>query len=296
MAHVHLMERHSALTNKTKAGTSRHAVHIEPWTQRESDLPAQPTQPVLPNEGRISKVACLGASITAARGSFDWIAELQGRPDNRGFCFRRFSAGGDLAYNALGRLSDVVAWQPDKVVVLIGHNDVMAIVSRRARRILRRWKRLPEKPSPEWYGKNLRAIAQGLKRETTADIGLCSLFPIGEAPQSTQPFQRELNQRIEAFAAIIRQTADDEHVGYLPAYETMQQQIVASPGRAFTSFRILSFYRDAFFHRVLGLSLDTIARRGGWQFHTDGLHLNSCGGMLLVDLVQQFIDRPGARN
>jgi hypothetical protein len=28
----------------------------------------------------------------------------------------------------------------------------------------------------------------------------------------------------------------------------------------------------------------------GWVFHTDGIHLNSRGGAILVDVVQQFLD------
>jgi hypothetical protein len=51
-------------------------------------------------------------------------------------------------------------------------------------------------------------------------------------------------------------------------------QIVAAPGRAFTSFRFLPFYRDAFRVLVLGKSPDEVARLNGWRFHTDGVHLN----------------------
>jgi hypothetical protein len=29
----------------------------------------------------------------------------------------------------------------------------------------------------------------------------------------------------------------------------------------------------------------------GWRFHTDGVHLNSRGGMLAADLVQGFLDK-----
>jgi hypothetical protein len=28
----------------------------------------------------------------------------------------------------------------------------------------------------------------------------------------------------------------------------------------------------------------------GWRFHTDGIHLNSRGGIIVADLVQEFID------
>jgi hypothetical protein len=29
----------------------------------------------------------------------------------------------------------------------------------------------------------------------------------------------------------------------------------------------------------------------GWRFHTNGVHLNSRSGMIVADLVQEFIDR-----
>jgi lysophospholipase L1-like esterase len=241
-------------------------------------------------------VACLGASITEAKASFDWIGELRQRPANRGFRFCRFGVGGDLAYNALARLGDVVGCQPDKVVVLIGHNDVLTLVSRRARRIYRVWKHLPCKPSPEWYRENVLAITRRLKVETSAEVALCSLFPIGEAPESANPFQRELNRRIEEYSAIVKAISREENVDYIPAYEVMREQIVASPGRAMTSFRILALYRDALRRLLLRRSLDDLARQNGWQFHTDGIHLNSRGGMMLADLVQQFIDRKIARD
>lgn len=240
---------------------------------------------------RAINVACLGASITEAKGSFDWIGELRQRPGNQKFRFHRLGVGGDLAYNALARLPDVIACHPHKVVVIIGHNDVITSVFRRVRRVFRIWKHLPCQPTPEWYRDNLLAIVHGLKRATSADIGLCSLSPIGEAPESDSRFQRELNQRIAAYSAIVRQIAAEEKVDYLPAYERMYEAIMASPGRAFTSFRFLPFYRDAFRHFVLGRTLDEIAKRNGWQFHTDGLHLNSRGGMMLADLVQQFLER-----
>jgi hypothetical protein len=71
----------------------------------------------------------------------------------------------------------------------------------------------------------------------------------------------------------------------------MLAQILASPRRAFTSFQFLPFYRDAF--RVLALhkTPDEVAELNGWRFHTDGIHLNSRGGIIAADLVQEFIDK-----
>jgi lysophospholipase L1-like esterase len=237
-------------------------------------------------------VACLGSSSTAGKGqAFNWVRELERRPRNKRFRFHNFGVGGDLAYNALQRLPDVLACCPANVVVLIGGNDVLALVSRKVGHFFRISKRLPSEPSPEWFRENLRAIARRVKAETSAAVALCSLSPIGEDPSSANRFQSELNRRIEEYSAIIRGIAAEESAGYIAVHEALLAQIMESPGRAFTNFRFLSFYRDAFRAVVLHKSPDEVAQMNGWRFHTDGVHLNSRGGMMVADLVQEFIDR-----
>lgn len=108
---------------------------------------------------------------------------------------------------------------------------------------------------------------------------------------SRNPFQSELNRRIEEYNAIIREIAHKEEAAYIAIHEALHAQILASPGRAFTSFRFLPFYRDALRFLVLRKSPDEVAQLNGWRFHTDGIHLNSRGGMIAADLVQDFIDR-----
>lgn len=82
---------------------------------------------------------CLGSSTTAGKSqAFDWIGELAGRPQNRTIQFKNFGVGGDLAYHGLQRLPRILACNPSKVVVLLGSNDVIALISPTARR-WRRW-------------------------------------------------------------------------------------------------------------------------------------------------------------
>jgi hypothetical protein len=70
----------------------------------------------------------------------------------------------------------------------------------------------------------------------------------------------------------------------------MREQIRASPGRALTSFQLLPIDRDAFGVLVLHKSPDEVAQLNGWRFHSDGIHLNSRGGIIAADLIQKFID------
>lgn len=148
----------------------------------------------------------------------------------------------------------------------------------------------PSSHHPEWFRENIHAIAHRLKKETKASVAFCSLPPIGEDPTSAVALQSELNRRIEEYSGTIRDVALKEDVDYIPLHEAMLAQIRASPGRAFTSFRFLPFYRDAFRVVVLRKTPDEVAQLNGWRFHSDGIHLNSRGGIIAVDLIQQFID------
>ena len=59
----------------------------------------------------------------------------------------------------------------------------------------------------------------------------------------------------------------------------------------FSEFRFLPFYRDAFRTQVLRKSPDEVARMNGWVFHTEGVHLNSRGGLIIAQLVVTFLEK-----
>lgn len=244
--------------------------------------------PLTPNR---KIVACLGSSSTAGKGqAFDWIAELRRRPSNARFEFRNWGVGGDLAYNAVTRLPEVIAADPTKVIVWIGANDVLALVSPKVRRLFRFWKRLPCEPSPDWFRKSLVEIVHMLRSEMTADVGLCSLPPLGEDLNSSNTFQHELNRRVEEYSGIIADIAREQGTRYIPLHEAIAEEICRSPGQALTAFRFLPFYRDAYRALVLRQSPDEIGRRNGWHFHSDGVHLNGVAGRIVADRVQEFLD------
>jgi len=237
-------------------------------------------------------VACLGSSSTAGKGqAFNWIEALQRRLGQERFVLRNFGVGGDLAYNAVQRLPNVIGSNPGKIVVLIGANDVLALVSAKVRKFYRVTKGLPRDPSPEWFRANLHAIAQGIRKSTSADLALCSLAPLGEDLDSMNPFQRELNLQIRSFSTIIQEVAAEENVDYIGVYEAFVAQMKDSQRRAFSEFRFLPFYRDAFRTVVLRKSPDEVSRMNGWVFHTDGVHLNSRGGLIIADLVCNFLEK-----
>jgi lysophospholipase L1-like esterase len=235
-------------------------------------------------------VACLGSSSTAGKGqAFDWIGELARRPRNARFDFQNFGVGGDLAYDALKRADTVLAVRPDRVIVWVGGNDALAMVSRKARRLFRIMKFAPRPASEMQFDECLRALVHRIK-SSGARVALCSLAPIGEAPTSDQLFQVGLNSAVRDLSVDIKRIAGDEVVEYIPIFEAFQAAIEAEPGRAFTEFPLLPLYRDAFRTMVLRMSADDVARLNGWRFHSDGIHLNRRGGMIAAELIQTYLD------
>ncbi len=239
-------------------------------------------------------VACLGSSTTAAKGTYMWIDELAKRPRNSRFRFVNFGVGGDLSFDLTERLGPVVRTEPDRVIVLIGTNDILASAFPRFRRFTRVWKRRARKPSPIHFKANLEVITQRLQQQTDAMIALSSLAPIGESLRSNDAVQSRLNQLVADYNGIIHDVSRSSGTHYIPFFEMFRNQLDRSPtARPFTRFSFVALYRDYLFREILlRRSFDEISRENGWEFHIDGIHLNTRGGRILTDVIQQFLDSP----
>jgi len=93
-------------------------------------------------------VACVGSSATAAIGSYDWIADLHSRPENAAARFVNCGVGATSRATPTKRLPAVLQSRPNRVIVLIGANDVLTRASKKLRRFLGAWKRFPMNRHP----------------------------------------------------------------------------------------------------------------------------------------------------
>jgi len=246
----------------------------------------------LPHAQHIEKIACLGSSTTASRGTYNWIDELQKRPRNGRFQFINLGVGGDLSFNTVWSLHRAITLRPERAIILIGANDIMATVFPNFRRSVRLSKRFFDEPSAAGFEANLKVIVHKLQRGANSRIGLSSLAPLGEDPDSRHPVQARLNELVATYNGIIRNVAATERTDYIPFWESFENQLVrAGAAKPFTHFSFASFYRDYVLREmVLRQSFDQISRSNGWRFHIDGIHLNTRGGRILTEAVQRFLD------
>jgi lysophospholipase L1-like esterase len=223
-------------------------------------------------------VVCLGDSITKGMVSYDWVRELSRKmPELR---FLNHGKNGDLAYNALQRVDAVIRANPDVVVILLGINDVLHAVPGIELRIKKT--DLPQTPDRNWFRTNLVEILRQLQTRTQARILIASLPVLGEG------LDHLTNQLVQQYNDIIRQTAEQYSLVYLPLNEALvrilEQEPVANPILLEDSFGIIV---KAMVRRlVLRQSFDKISAVNGLKLTTDTIHLNSRSGKILGDLVE----------
>ena len=209
-------------------------------------------------------VVCAGDSLTHATLSADYVAMLRHQLGDHGYEFVNAGINGDLAYNLLQRLDDIVACQPDVVTILIGTNDVNATFDAKSYR----GKNLPLSPTLDWYRLNLTTIASRLQEETNARIILLSLPVLGEDLSGVT------NRKITTYSAAIQEIANAHGLMYSPLNEAFQAALKDTNSALPYAPGPLITFKTIGQHYLLGQSWNDVSARNGFYFLTDHIHLN----------------------
>ncbi len=230
-------------------------------------------------------IVCLGDSLTRGLVSASFVDLLELRLARQGMHFINSGVNGDLAYNVLRRLDDVIFLQPYCVILMIGTNDIGASLRPSNALISRVSKWLPRNPTLEWYQANVLEIVRRLKSETGARIALASPPIFGEHLESRS------NQQARPYVAFLKETSASQGVAYLPVYERMADYLKSTGQHEGTSHhsRIFMTARLTVRHILLKESYVSISRRNGFVLLTDGVHLNEKGAALVADVMEEYL-------
>ncbi len=230
-------------------------------------------------------IVCLGDSLTRGLVSASFVDLLEQRLAGSGLHFVNSGVNGDLAYNVLRRLDDVISLQPDAVILMIGTNDILSTLRRSNALISRVTKWLPKDPSLAWYQANFLEIVRRLKGETNARIALASPPIVGEHLDTRS------NRQTRPYVKFIKETAASQGLAYLPVYERMADYLKAKGQHEGTSHhsRIFMTARLTVRHIFFKESYVSISRRNGFILLTDGVHLNEKGASLVADVMEGFL-------
>lgn len=227
-------------------------------------------------------VVVAGASIVRGRASVDFVQMLRERYPRRTFV--NGGVNGNVAWEVLQRLDQVLACRPEQVVLLVGTNDVQATLSPEATRDTKASKGLPEDPSLGWYAACMAEIVERLQRAGVS-VGVCSLPPMG------QDLDAPVNVLVREANSLLAAMCHHHGATYLPVYEHLTELLAsqqATSGPAWTGSWAPGV-RSLVEHYVFRRSFDAIALAHGWVLSPDGVHMDSTGAGIIADVVSEWL-------
>lgn len=239
-----------------------------------------------PSAGR-KVVACLGDSHTQGTMAHNFVNDLAAQMGNKGYDFMNAGVNGDLVYNVLSRIDDIIDCHPDYIIILIGTNDILARLSKSNELHFELKKQLPQKPSEAWFIQNLRTLIDQLKKKTTAELAILSLPLISEDSHSVA-----FKSAIE-YSQQIQQVAKEKEITYLPLnerqlefYEThrpkVHKAVIKTP---------LAYFIPCFKHYILKKSWEEISQEAGLTLTIDTVHQNKIAAQMIEQLIVDFLEK-----
>jgi lysophospholipase L1-like esterase len=228
-------------------------------------------------------VVCAGDSITEGRSSGNFVQRLYDQLGPNGHEFVNAGVGGELAFNLLARLDEVIACGPDAVTILIGSNDVAAHIGPAWLDTYLKNQNLPESPTIATFERDVRGIVARLQDETAARVALIEIPPIGEDLTSAH------NARVRSYNELLHQIGADAGVAVLPLHRRLVDSL--PPGHRAPKWRGQKYpmTTSAVANRIFRQSWDRISDRRGFALLTDNLHLNDRSAGQVVALVREFL-------
>jgi acyl-CoA thioesterase-1 len=228
-------------------------------------------------------VVCAGDSITHGVMSADYLAQLRDLVGDNDYTFVNAGINGDLAWNVLQRVGDIVACHPDAVTLLVGTNDVLATLGPSWEATYRRQQHIRETPTLAWYGENVRAIIDRLRAETGARLAILDLPPLGEDLAS------EINDRVREYNAVLRSVAAEAGVDVLPLHDRLGSLL--PEGHLPPPFEGRRDLMGSALARrlVLRRSWNEVSRAHGLAVLTDHVHLNDRGATVVAELIADWL-------
>jgi lysophospholipase L1-like esterase len=223
-------------------------------------------------------LVCFGDSITEGVIGASYVDIVRGALPG----VRVINAGinGDTVIHLLRRVErDVVAHQPDIVMIMVGLNDLTTAYGlRSSKAYYHALKNLHTQVAPRRFIHAYRQLIRQLRARTHAQIALCTLTTVGENP--ADPVQH----LVDAYSIIVKEIAEQEGLPLIDVRAAFMRQLEAEP-RLGPEYRIWVPVQDALAIKWRGASYAGLSERRGYRLLCDGAHLAPAGAALVAETV-----------
>ncbi len=232
------------------------------------------------------KIACFGDSLTRGNFSYNWVKKCKRIYRSRAVEFLNFGVNGELAYNGLKRIDQVIASDPDMVIVLFGSNDVMGALNEESTAFYQDRQHLPQRPSLEFFRESMSGILDQLRAKTSAQIICLSIPPLGEVLNDAT------NQLVAIYNSVVSEYCRLGDLLWLDLNKVMVDYLARNQlidPYPYQSDRNLVL-KSAAKKYLLLKKWDQVSKMNHLVLTSDGIHLNESSGQLLIELLKPSLD------
>ena len=230
-------------------------------------------------------VVLVGDSITHGKMGTSYVDLLAEKLDDTHYHLVNAGINGELAWNVLQRVDEIIECNPDIVTVMIGTNDAKGGLTQKEQKSYMHRMKLPRLPDHLWFRENVISIVENLKRRTNARIALVSI------PILSEEFNHPAFIQSRNYSKTIQEIADEMNVNYLPFNEEMIAHLERHSSKSIPPYENVDFgiLKSMFKRYLFGRSWDDISQSNGFELLTDHVHLNSKGAEIAARLIEEFI-------
>ena len=191
------------------------------------------------------------------------------------------------------RLNKALDCRPDYILIMIGTNDVRAMVREWWGADVKRVNDLPEIPTLSTFTRNFNGILSHIQQASPmTQVGVCTLPPLGEDVKSQA--NKMVRQANDAIAQAVSRAGDKFTL--IPVFDRFET-ILEKEGKR-TDWLVLSPVLSAVMAMTYQLlpgmvSWNFLGRLVGHKLLYDGIHLNERAGAELVDLIVEWLVTKG---
>ena len=227
-------------------------------------------------------IVCFGDSLTEGALGASYVELLRGRlPDAR---IVNAGINGDTTLNLLRRLRrDVAPHRPDRVIVLVGLNDLASAYGEPlSRGYYHTVKRVHMRLTPARFARAYRRLIAELRAQTGARLALCTLTTVSEQPEDPS------HVYMDAYSTVVRALAAQERIDLIDVRAAFLAAIRQEP-REGPLYHLWVPLLDTLAIRARRQTVDTLSAARGYRLLCDGAHLSSAGAALVAACMLEYL-------
>jgi len=228
------------------------------------------------SKSHLPKIVCIGDSNTSGTIAASYTAIMNTNIRDQ-FNIINMGRNFDTTNNVLDKMDNIISYNADIYILLIGTNDVINYLYAK------------NKTARRDFATNITSIIKSIKNNTTSQLLLLTLPILGEDLDSKE------NKIVDEFNDIIKKNSIREGLQLVDINASMKLYLKSKKNKNKNPLQYkrsrYALIISATLHYIFGLQWNTISRIFHNELTTDSIHMNNTAAAIIYEEIMKFIHK-----